>query len=120
MNRACQFLALTLLPAALLAGAGCASTSEDTCERLDTCNVLQGMSVSECVETWDQELDKLTSAAREDTVRLTEECLEFASCSGFRNCFGGGLFDTDNDGASFSGSSNDTSDVVNEPQPDQR
>lgn len=93
MNRVFQFLALSLLPVAVMTAAGCASTADQTCDRLDTCNILQGQSVSECVETWERELDKLTSGQREDAIRLSEECLEFESCSGFQKCFGSKLFD---------------------------
>ena len=83
------------LAVCLLTTLGCGSDSDvkdaghGFCEKLDDCNLLQpGVSVDDCNETFDDELDGLTSAERREAERETEEfndCLEL-SCGNFLQC----------------------------------
>lgn len=57
------------------------------CARLDKCNLLAtGVSVDDCTETVDRELDDMNSAERADALRGLGDCLKFESCSAFGEC----------------------------------
>lgn len=75
---------------AVLSLAACQSGSDpvvESCQKLDECNALKpGVSVDECVETLDKNLDGLTASKRTDVQGLMEGCLAFESCDGFLAC----------------------------------
>jgi hypothetical protein len=68
-------------------GGGDGSVSEKVCDRLDECNLLIGMSTSECIENGNKALDDLTSTDRADCERNMTDCLKNESCSNYSACF---------------------------------
>jgi hypothetical protein len=74
----------------LAALAGCDDEDNpvlQACERLDECNALNaGVSVEECVEMVDRNLDQYTSSQRSDWEGLMRSCLDFDSCQLYIDC----------------------------------
>ena len=92
MNR----LAITSVLAALMFAAIAPGCTDDGggadpvvrgCQRLDECNALgAGVSVDECVEEIDAQLDDLGASQREDWNGLMRGCLNFNTCQLFLDC----------------------------------
>lgn len=57
------------------------------CARADECNFLQGMSASECTSDVKSCTAELSGAEMQDWSREIEECLQYATCSGFDDCY---------------------------------
>lgn len=72
--------------ASFLLGCGGSSVAERACERDDECNFLQGLSVDECVEQVENQLDMLTESQRNDVERIINGCLEFETCQAYSDC----------------------------------
>ena len=67
-------------------GDGDGGLASSYCEKLDTCNALEGMSTQECTEKVEKQLDDMTSTDRADTEKVYGDCLEFKGCEAFLEC----------------------------------
>ena len=61
-------------------------TTARICERLQSCNLLQGVTASDCAERIDREVEEMTTVEREDFDRNLSECLEQRACANFVAC----------------------------------
>lgn len=87
INRIVLALVLALTTLSLSACGGGDDAVVDGCERLDECNALAaGISVNECVETVDVDLQGFTPSQRKDWEGLMNGCLDFSSCDLFIQC----------------------------------
>ena len=68
---------------------GVGGTASAYCNKLKECNLLAGMSLSECIERNTKDLENLTSTEREDVIKKVNQCLEFKSCGNFVSCIRG-------------------------------
>ena len=83
----------TLLSLALLlGGSSCVSDSTDTdyandlCKKLDECNDLAHVSVSECADTFTKALNQMRDSTRTDCETQIDVCLGRNSCDNFLAC----------------------------------
>ena len=79
-----------LLALAMTLSIACSSEGPDVvdeaCERLSECNVLEGQSAGECVESVERNLIVFTPTERDDWERVMDSCLGFAGCETFVDC----------------------------------
>jgi len=70
-------------------GDNVAMTIEQLCSRLDECNELVGISVTECIELVSTCVGENlpTSSLQQDWARLVNECQAFATCGIFVDCY---------------------------------
>jgi len=73
---------------AITLSVGCAEEDVvvEACERFNQCNVLEGQSVGECVESVERNLIVFTPTERGDWERVMDGCLGFAGCETFVDC----------------------------------
>lgn len=57
------------------------------CERADTCNALQGWSVSECTESYRECTDELLHSEQVDWEYEIRDCLAEPTCQDFLACY---------------------------------
>lgn len=77
---------------AVLGGALAACAQPDTvesfCSRADECNDLPaGVSHQDCVDVFNQCLNKLPTSERNDWERMIDNCVSDDSCQLFANCY---------------------------------
>jgi hypothetical protein len=75
----------------LLNSVGCGgdskSTTQQMCEKLDSCNELPaGVDLKSCVESFDQALKAGTTSQRSDWESGTQQCLKLQDCVNFSAC----------------------------------
>jgi len=70
-------------------GPSVAGTIDGLCTRLDDCNELEGLSVTECSEIVSACVDEsfVIESLKQDWALLVERCQEFSSCGIFVDCF---------------------------------
>ncbi len=71
----------------LVAACDSRSTSEEYCNRLQTCNLLVvGKSVEECVQDIDAYMNQLPPTQRDEVEYEVNMCLDHPACSSFGTC----------------------------------
>jgi hypothetical protein len=63
------------------------SVEERLCQQLQTCNDLEGLTVQDCADYTVQCTEDFTTAQKADWDRLANECLDFADCGNFGDCW---------------------------------
>ncbi len=69
----------------LITACSCASTTEDFCNRAESCNILV-TNVEKCVEDVDAALDSLPDSYRETAESQLQSCLDNPTCPEFVAC----------------------------------
>lgn len=68
-------------------GPGPTSVLDRSCNKMDECNVLRGMSVSECKTAAQECMDELRPSQQEDLEKDIAFCLTKADCQEIWTCF---------------------------------
>jgi hypothetical protein len=80
-------LGITMTAAAACGGDDGGSPVSAFCERADECNnLIDGVSVDECVEMIEVDLAAATPSQQSDWETVMSGCLEFDACSSFIQC----------------------------------